>query len=127
MFQHLRWVHPECASSVELPEEKCICLLCKDTQQQPVTQTYTAKTQTREASEETEGHTDLVEMTIQTDADEVTIEQTDLSEVTVGQQGTAEEALVAQAEVMADKETPMELGKSRSCTAQDKPCKSCRL
>lgn len=74
-----RWVHSECALSGELPETKCICLLCKeDHQQQPVCQAHTAETQTREASEVTDGH--LVEMTIQTDADMTTEDQTDLSE-----------------------------------------------
>ena len=98
-------MHSECALPGEPPEAKCICRLCKeDQQQQPVTQPYTAEIQTREASEETEGHVDLVEMTIQTDADMVTEEHTDLSEETPGQKGTAESG---QAE-----ETPMELGKS---------------
>lgn len=82
-------------------------MLCKE--QQPVTQPYIAEVQTREASEETEGHVDLVEMTIQTDADMVTEEHTDLSEVATGQKGTAE---MGQAEATTDKETPMDLGKS---------------
>lgn len=90
----------------ELPEAKCICVLCKE--QQPATQPYTAEIQTREASEETEGHVDLVEMTIQTDADMVTEEHTDLSEVTTGQKGTLE---MDQVEAKTDKETPMDLGK----------------
>ncbi|KAM9350418.1 histone-lysine N-methyltransferase 2D [Symphorus nematophorus] len=100
-----RWVHSECALPGELPEAKCICLLCKE--QQPVTQLYTAEIQTREASEETEGHADLVEMTIQTDAEMVTEQHTDLSEVTPGQRGTSE---MGQAKGTTDKETPMELG-----------------
>lgn len=102
-------MHSECALPGELPEAKCICLLCKEDQQQPVTQPPTAEIQTREASEETEGHVDLVETTIQTDADMVTEEHTDLSEVTPGQRGTLE---MGQAEATTDKETPMDLGKS---------------
>lgn len=100
-------MHSECALPGELPEAKCICLLCKE--QQPVTQQYTAGIQTREASEETEGQVDLIEMTIQTDADLVTEEHTDLSEVTPGQRCTSE---MGQAEATANKETPMDLGKS---------------
>ncbi|XP_035512783.1 histone-lysine N-methyltransferase 2D isoform X2 [Morone saxatilis] len=100
-----RWVHNECALPGELPEAKCICLLCKD--QQPVTQPYTAEIQTRGASEKTEGHVDLVEMTIQTDADMVTEEHKDLSEVTPVQRGTSE---IGQVETTTDKETPMDLG-----------------
>lgn len=112
LFYCLRWVHSECALPGELPEAKCICLLCKENQQQqPATQTYTAEIQTREASEETEGH--LVEMTIQTDADTMTEEQTDLSEVTPRQRGTS---VTVQDEATVDKETPMELGKSESDT-----------
>ncbi len=106
-------MHSECALPGELPEAKCICLLCKEDQQQPVTQPHTAEIQTREASEETEGHADLVETTIQTDADMVTEEHTDLSEVTPGQRGTSE---MGQAEDSTDKETPMDLGKSESDT-----------
>ncbi|KAI3357429.1 hypothetical protein L3Q82_015860, partial [Scortum barcoo] len=101
-----RWVHSECALPGELPEAKCICLLCKEDQQQPVTQLHTAEIQIREASEETEGHMDLVETTIQTDAD-MTEEHTDLAEVTPGQRGTPE---MGQAEVTTNVETPMELG-----------------
>ncbi|XP_068182905.1 histone-lysine N-methyltransferase 2D [Antennarius striatus] len=97
-----RWVHSECALPGELPEPKCVCLLCKE--QQPVTQPYTAGIETREVSEETEGHTDLVEMTIQTDADMVTEECTDLSVVTPGQR------CAGQVDGTSDKETPMELG-----------------
>lgn len=102
-------MHSECALPAELPEAKCICLLCKEDQQQPVTQPYTAEIQTREASEETEGHVDLVEMTIQTDAEMVTEEHTNLSEVTPGQRGTSE---MGRAQATPDKETPMDLGKS---------------
>nr|XP_046251817.1 histone-lysine N-methyltransferase 2D isoform X2 [Scatophagus argus] len=97
-----RWVHSECALPGELPEAKCICLLCKE--QQPVTQPYTAEIQTREASEESEGHVEMVEMTIQTNADIVTKEHTDLSEVPPGQRDASE---MGQAE--ATKETLMEL------------------
>ncbi|XP_036960673.1 histone-lysine N-methyltransferase 2D isoform X2 [Acanthopagrus latus] len=100
-----RWVHSECALPGELSDAKCICSLCKE--QQPVTQPHTAETQTREASEETGGHVDLVEMTIQTDADMETEEHTDLSKVTPGQRGTSAKG---QAESMTDKETPMDLG-----------------
>lgn len=100
-------MHSECALPGELPEAKCICLLCKE--QQPVTQLYTAGIQTREASEETEGQVDLIEMTIRTDADLVTEEHTDLSEVTPGQRCTSK---MGQTEATANKETPMDLGKS---------------
>lgn len=113
-FYCLRWVHSECASPGELPEAKCICLLCKQDQQQlPATQACKAEIQTREASEETEGHVHLVEMTIQTDADMTTEEQTDISEVTPSERGTS---VTGQAEATVDKETPMELGKSDSDT-----------
>ncbi|KAM3617670.1 uncharacterized protein V6R79_009414 [Siganus canaliculatus] len=99
-----RWVHSEC-SLPGLPEAKCICILCKkQQQQQPVTQPCTAETQTREACEETEGHVDLVEMTIQTDADVVSEEHT---EVTSGQRGLLE---TGHTEATADEETPMDLG-----------------
>uniref|UniRef100_UPI0037E8BB20 histone-lysine N-methyltransferase 2D n=1 Tax=Semicossyphus pulcher TaxID=241346 RepID=UPI0037E8BB20 len=102
-----RWMHSECALPGELPEAKHFCLLCKeDQQQQPVTQPYTAEIQTREASEETVGHVDLVEMTIQTDADMVTAEHTDLSQ-TPGQRGTSE---TGSGEATTEKETPMDLG-----------------
>lgn len=102
----LRWVHSECTLSGELPEAKCICLLCKDVQQQqPITQAHTEEIQTRKASEETEGKVHLVEMTIQTDAGLTTEEQTDLSDVTPGQRGTSD---------LGQTETPMELGKSDS-------------
>ncbi|XP_032377385.1 histone-lysine N-methyltransferase 2D isoform X2 [Etheostoma spectabile] len=102
-----RCVHSECALLGELPETKCICRLCKEDQQQPVTQPYIAEIQTREASEETEGHVDLMEMTIQTNADMLTEAQTDLSEGTTGQKSTSE---MGQAEATSDKETPMDLG-----------------
>lgn len=103
-------MHSECAFPGELPEVKCICLLCKEDQQQPVTQLHTAEIQTREVSEETEGHVDL---TVQTDAVMATEEHTDLSEVTPGQRGTSE---IGQTETTTDKETPMDLGKSESDT-----------
>lgn len=109
----LRWVHNECALPAELPEVKCICLLCKEDQQQSVSQPHTVEIQTREASE---GHTNLVEMTIQTDADVVIETQTDLSEVAPGQRGTT---LKGQAEAMTDKETHMDLG--RTDTMQSLP------
>ena len=120
-FQLLRWVHGECASLVTLPEEKCVCLLCQEAQQQlAVTQNGTGATQTRAACEDTEGHTGSVEMTIQTQAGEANTEEAGSSEVTVGQTGTSEELLLAQAEVTADCEEPMELGKSWSRFAQTK-------
>ncbi|XP_044068115.1 histone-lysine N-methyltransferase 2D isoform X2 [Siniperca chuatsi] len=102
-----RWVHSECALPGELLVAKCICLLCKKNQQQPVIQPHTAAIKTREASEKTEGHVDLVETTIQMDADMVTEEHTDLSEVTKGQRVTSE---IGQTEATTDKETPMDLG-----------------
>ena len=111
LSQLLRWVHGECASSVTPPEEKCVCLLCQEAQQQlAVTQNGTGETQTREACEEdTEGHADSVEeMTIQTEAVEVNTEEAGPSEVTVRQTGTLE------SKVVADCEEPMELGKSGS-------------
>ncbi|XP_040905631.1 histone-lysine N-methyltransferase 2D isoform X2 [Toxotes jaculatrix] len=102
-----RWVHRECALPGELPEGKCICLLCKEAHHQRVIQPHTTEKQTREASEETEGHMDLVEMTIQTDSNVVTEKQIGLSEVTPGQTGTSE---MGQAEVTTDKEATMDLG-----------------
>lgn len=79
------------------------CLLCKEKQQQPITQVHTVEIQTREASEETEGH--LVEMTIQTDTNMVTEAQTDLSEA-LGKTGTS---LMGQDEGVP--EANMDLGK----------------
>uniref|UniRef100_A0A672Y4F8 MLL3 n=1 Tax=Sphaeramia orbicularis TaxID=375764 RepID=A0A672Y4F8_9TELE len=107
-----------CALHHDLPEVKCICLLCKEDQQHPVTQTYSAEIQTREVSEETGGHVDLVESTIQTDADMGTEEQTDLPDVTPCQKGASE---VGQAELSELKETPMEMGKldGTSCLDAD--------
>lgn len=107
-------MHSECSSPGELPEAKCICRLCKEGQLQPVTKSYTAEIQTREASEET---VDLVEATIQTDADMVTEEHTDLSELAPGQKGAS-----GQDEATTDKETPMVLGKSASCTLMHLVC-----
>ncbi|KAF7664552.1 hypothetical protein LDENG_00172620 [Lucifuga dentata] len=104
-----RCVHNECAFLGGAPENKYICLLCKEDQQQPAIHSYTSEIQTREASEETARQLDLVEMTVQTDADSVTPEQTDLSEETPGQRATLEEVLIGQADAKADKETPMEL------------------
>lgn len=106
-------MHSECALPGAPQEAKCICLLCKEDHQQPVTQQQTTEIQTREACEETEGHVDLVEMTIQTDADVVTEEETGLPEVTPGQIGTSE---MGQAEATTDKETPMDLGKTKHKT-----------
>lgn len=106
-------MHSDCALVGELPEAKCICLLCK--QQQPVTQPYTAEIQTREASEETERHMELVEMTVQTDADMATEEHTDLSEETPEQRGTSERGQAATT-ATTDKETSMDLGKNEPGT-----------
>lgn len=102
-------MHSECALPGELPEAKCICLHCKE--QQPVTQPSTAEIQTGEATEECERQVDLMEMTIQKDADAVTEVRMDLSEVTPGQRGTSQ---ICQDEAATDKETPMDLGKSWS-------------
>lgn len=103
-------MHSECALLGELPEAKCICLLCKeDHQQPPATQAYTAELQTREASEESEGHVHFVETTIQSGADMMTEERTDISEVTPSERGTS---VMGQAEATVDKKPPMELGKS---------------
>ncbi|XP_068454333.1 histone-lysine N-methyltransferase 2D isoform X3 [Clinocottus analis] len=102
-----RWVHSECALLGEHSETKCICRLCKEDEQQPVTQPNTAEIQTREASEETEGIVNLVETTIQTDVDMVTEEHKDLSEVTPGQKDSPE---MVQAQAITDKEAPMGLG-----------------
>lgn len=102
-------MHSECALPGELQEAKRICLLCKEDQVQPVCQPHTVEIQTREASEETEGRMNLVEMTIQTDADMVTEAQTELSEMALGQRGTSP---MVQAEALTDKETPMDLGRT---------------
>ncbi|TNN82463.1 Histone-lysine N-methyltransferase 2D [Liparis tanakae] len=102
-----RWVHSECALPGELSEAKCICRLCKEDEQQPVAPPHTAEIQTREASEETEGRGNLVEMTIQTDADMVAEEHTDLPEVTPGQKDASE---TVQAEATTEKEAPMGSG-----------------
>ncbi|XP_023139493.2 histone-lysine N-methyltransferase 2D isoform X1 [Amphiprion ocellaris] len=99
-----RWMHSECALLGGSPEAKYICLLCKEDQQQPTVQPNTAETQTREASEDTEGQVKLMEMTIQMDADMVAEEQTDLSDGTPGQ------TEICQAECTAEQETPMDLG-----------------
>ncbi|XP_074537672.1 histone-lysine N-methyltransferase 2D isoform X3 [Halichoeres trimaculatus] len=101
-----RWMHSECSLPREHPGAKCICLLCKEAQQQPVTQPFTAEVQTREVSEETVGHMDLVEMTIQTDTDMETEEHTDLTH-TQGQKCTSE---LDPGEETADRESPMVLG-----------------
>lgn len=101
-------MHNECALPAELPEAKLICLLCKEDQQQSVSQPRTVEIQTREASEETEGHTNFVEMTIQTDADVVTELQTDLPEVAPQERGTT---VRGQAEALTDKETHVDLGR----------------
>ncbi|CAJ1085207.1 LOW QUALITY PROTEIN: histone-lysine N-methyltransferase 2D [Xyrichtys novacula] len=100
-----RWMHSECALQGEHPEAKCICLLCKEDQQQPVTQPY-SEIKTREVSEETVGHVNLVEMTIQTDADLVTEEHTDLTH-TPRQRGKSE---LDPGEATADRESSMDLG-----------------
>lgn len=102
-FFCLRWVHSECSSTGELPKAEIICLPCKD-QQHPVAEPYTTETQTIKTPEETEGDMKLVQM----HTDTITEEQTDLSDVP-GQKGTLERG---QAEDKADKETPMDLGKS---------------
>ena len=107
---YLRWVHSECALPGELPEDKCICLLCKVDHQQSITQPHTTEIQTREASEETEARVDSVETTIQTDADVVTDEQKDLVEVTPEKMGKSE---MGQGEATTDTETPMDLGKTK--------------
>ncbi|XP_058499397.1 histone-lysine N-methyltransferase 2D isoform X2 [Solea solea] len=90
-----RWVHSECALPGELPEAKCVCLLCKDDHQQSVTQPH--KT---EASEESE-------VAINTLADVATEKQTGLLEVTPGHRGKLE---MDQVEGVNDTETPMDLG-----------------
>ncbi|XP_029010874.1 histone-lysine N-methyltransferase 2D isoform X3 [Betta splendens] len=110
-----RRVHNECAVPRELPEAKFTCLLCKEKQQQPVTQLHTIEIQTQEASEDTEGHTKFVEMTIQTDM--VTEAQTDLSEApeTTGMslkgqnEGTPEAHIDLVAEAVDVVEKPMEV------------------
>lgn len=104
-------MHSECALLGEPPEDKCICVLCKEDQQQPVTHPCTSEIQTTEAAEENEGQLHLVEMTIQTNAGIMKVEQTDFPEETPAQKATSEEVLIGQAEATADKETPMELGK----------------
>lgn len=101
-----RLVHSRCTLSKELSEDKCICLLCKE--HPSVTQPHTAEIQTREASEETAGQVDLIEMTIQTDAAMTTEEHMDVPEVTSRHKDLAENG---QVEASANKETPMDLGK----------------
>lgn len=99
-------MHSGCALPKELPEDKCICLLCKE--QQPVTQPHTAEIQTREASGETEGQVDLIEMTIQTDAAMTTEEHIDVPEVTPRHKDLAE---TGQVEASGNEDTPMDRGK----------------
>lgn len=99
-------MHSGCALAKELPEDKCICLLCKE--QQPVTQPHTAEIQTREASEETEGRVDLIETTIQTDAAMTPEEHIDVPEVTPRHKDLAK---MGQVEASGNKDTPMDLGK----------------
>lgn len=99
-------MHSGCALPKELPEDKCICLLCKE--RQPVTQPHTAEIQTRESSEETEGQVDLIEMTIQTDAAMTTEEHKVVPEVTPRLKDLAE---MGQVEASGNKDTPMDLGK----------------
>ncbi|XP_034028297.1 histone-lysine N-methyltransferase 2D [Thalassophryne amazonica] len=101
-----RCMHSECALPGELPEHKYICLICKEDQQQLVTQPCTTETQTKESSKEASGQIDLAEMTIQTVAEMVTEEQTDLSEVTSRERSTVE---MGQAQAIAE-QTPMDLG-----------------
>lgn len=84
-------------------------MLCKDDQLQPVAQPHTEQLQTNKASKETEGHVNMVEMTIQMDTQVVKAEKDlpDISEVTSGQDcieiGQTEDTV---------KETSMDLGKS---------------
>lgn len=107
IFYYIRLVHSDCALSGDVPQDKCICLLCKE--EPPVTQPYTVEIQTREASENSEGQVGLIETTVQKDADMVTEKHTDLSEVTSGHTDSAENT---QAEAIINKEIPMVLGKS---------------
>ncbi|XP_077428838.1 histone-lysine N-methyltransferase 2D isoform X2 [Vanacampus margaritifer] len=97
-----RWVHREC----ELPELKSICLLCKEDRrhQERLTEAHTAETQTAEVADETDGQIQLVEMTIQTEAETTTEEQTN---VIKGQGGTSDMGLV---DAPAEEQTPMDLG-----------------
>lgn len=104
-LSYIRLVHSGCALPKELPEDKCICLLCKE--QQPVTQLRTEKIQTTEGSEETEGQVDLIEMTIQTDAAMTTEEHIDVPEVPPRHKDLAE---LGQVEASANNETSMDLG-----------------
>lgn len=106
IFYYIRLVHSDCALSGDVPQDKCICLLCKE--EPPVTQPYT-EIQTREASKDSEGQGGLIEATVQKDADMVTEKHTDLSEVTSGHIDSAENT---QAEAVINKEIPMVLGKS---------------
>lgn len=105
-ISRIRFVHSGCTLPRELPEDKCICLLCKE--QRPVAQPHMAEIQTREASEKTEGQVDLIEMTIQTDAAMTTEEHIDLLEVTPRHKDLAE---TGQVEASGNKDTPMDLGK----------------
>lgn len=93
----LRWMHSECASSGEFPEAKVICLLCKEDQQHPVTQTV--ELQTGE------------EMTIQAKTETFTEKRADLSEMTSEQKSSPG---IDVAHNKPEKETPMDLGMLRA-------------
>ncbi|XP_053706506.1 histone-lysine N-methyltransferase 2D isoform X2 [Synchiropus splendidus] len=108
----LRWVHSECASHRELPESKCVCLLCHEDRLQQLGR------QTKEASEETEGQVHLVEMIIQTDADMISEEHRDLTDVTLSQKDSSDTPPAGEEE----KETQMELGADAAVDA-DSPVK----
>lgn len=86
-------MHSDCASSREFPEAKVICLLCKEDQQHPVTQTI--ELQTGE------------EMTIQAKTDTFTEKQADLSEVTSEQKSSPG---IDVADNKPVKVTPMDMG-----------------
>ncbi|XP_035595855.2 histone-lysine N-methyltransferase 2D-like isoform X2 [Oncorhynchus keta] len=107
----LRWVHSECSSISEPPEEKCICSLCRDREplEDPVTETDMVEMQITEKdrSEVTiEGQTDtLAEMTLQTEAaGEATVEgQTDtLAEMTLQTEAAGEATIEGQTDTLAE-------------------------
>ncbi|XP_049611795.1 histone-lysine N-methyltransferase 2D isoform X2 [Syngnathus scovelli] len=96
-----RWVHRECA----LPDVKSVCLHCKDDRHHRLTDTQAAETQSAEVTEDPEGQLQLVEMTVQTEADVTTEEQTDAIR---GQPPGTPDVGVAGA-ATAEEVTPMDL------------------
>ncbi|XP_061684591.1 histone-lysine N-methyltransferase 2D isoform X3 [Syngnathoides biaculeatus] len=96
-----RWVHREC----EVTEVKSICLLCKEDrhQQEPLTEAY-IETSTAEVADGTEEQIQLLEMTIQTEADMMMEEQRNVTQHQGGSSETGSE------DAAVEEVTPMELG-----------------